>query len=64
MARLESCFAPCRTFLLQHLLAFGGEVDPSTKGHEGAGDFSADLWCWHAGEVGRLGAVTLGRAGG
>mmetsp|Transcript_11900 Transcript_11900/g.25566 ORF Transcript_11900/g.25566 Transcript_11900/m.25566 type:complete len:342 (+) Transcript_11900:55-1080(+) len=29
-----------------HIMAFGGEVDPSTQGHEGAGDFSADLFCY------------------
>ena len=27
------------------IFAFGGEVDPSMLGHEGAGDFCADLTC-------------------
>lgn len=35
-----------------HMLAFGGEVDPSTKGHSGAGDFSDALFCYEAGQVG------------
>ncbi len=27
------------------IIAFGGEVDPSSAGHEGAGDFCSDLTC-------------------
>ncbi|KAL4418744.1 hypothetical protein ABPG77_006417 [Micractinium sp. CCAP 211/92] len=37
-----------------HVVCFGGEVDPSTLGHSGAGSFSNDLFCldtacqhWH-----------------
>lgn len=29
----------------QHIVIFGGEVDPSTQGHAGAGDFTDELWC-------------------
>lgn len=29
-----------------HVLAFGGEVDPSDKGHDGAGDFTDSLVCF------------------
>lgn len=29
-----------------HLLAFGGEIDPSDKGHEGAGQFSGETFCY------------------
>eukprot|EP00967_Tisochrysis_lutea_P100225 scaffold149341_cov16-Tisochrysis_lutea.AAC.1 len=36
---------------LQHLIVFGGEIDPSTQGHAGAGDFSDDLLCWDRGQV-------------
>ena len=25
------------------IISFGGEVDPSSQGHEGAGDFCSDL---------------------
>ena len=38
------------------IFAFGGEVDPSMLGHEGAGDFCADLTC--------LNLVKQGRGGG
>lgn len=37
-----------------HVLVFGGEVDPSSEGHAGAGCFSCEAWClepaglsWH-----------------
>uniref|UniRef100_A0A7S3QY44 Nitrile-specifier protein 5 n=1 Tax=Dunaliella tertiolecta TaxID=3047 RepID=A0A7S3QY44_DUNTE len=33
-----------------HLIVFGGEIDPSTQGHAGAGDFSDDLLCWDRGQ--------------
>mmetsp|Transcript_4030 Transcript_4030/g.7750 ORF Transcript_4030/g.7750 Transcript_4030/m.7750 type:complete len:348 (+) Transcript_4030:58-1101(+) len=33
----------CGVTLSDVLLFFGGEVDPSTKGHEGAGSFSSDV---------------------
>lgn len=30
----------------QRLLAFGGERDPSSLGHEGAGKMLGDVWLW------------------
>jgi len=33
-----------------HVVVFGGEVDPSNLGHEGAGDFAGDVWCWGEGQ--------------
>lgn len=32
-----------------HIVAFGGEIDPSDKGHAGAGDFTDEAFCLHAG---------------
>ncbi|KAI8475700.1 MAG: kelch repeat protein [Monoraphidium minutum] len=29
-----------------HILLFGGEVDPSTQGHAGAGGFSSEVFCF------------------
>jgi hypothetical protein len=42
-----------------HVVVFGGEVDPSDRGHAGAGEFAGDTLCldphaarWHRPEVG------------
>lgn len=41
----HACGACAACSHANHVLLFGGEVDPSTQGHEGAGAFSNDVFC-------------------
>jgi hypothetical protein len=47
---LESGSAMSSMFLPLQVL-FGGEVDPSDKGHAGAGQFSNDTYCYDPSKV-------------
>ena len=39
----RSVFVSVSGLLWNHLLVFGGELTPSDRGHEGAGNFSGDV---------------------